>query len=120
MGAWMPSLTVSFSIRSTLTMIRPSITMLSLSLRERMSMACRGLDEGVVKCGAGLDHQMGIVLSLQGGGLVLRREGGNETLHQVEGATEQEMILLGAFAHAQEQFIVFLDQSVDERAIGFR
>src|SRR5687767_10007596 len=109
----MPSFTVSLSMRNTFTMILPSMMMLSLSLRERMSITS---SDGVEHRRRRVERQN--VRRVQ----VLRFvvECADKTLHEVQRTAKQRLVLLRALAHAEEQFVIFLDQSRQQRLIGLR
>lgn len=47
----------------------------------------------------------------------LGTQGGNEALHEIEGAAEQGLVLLGALAHADEQLVVFVDKRAEQGLI---
>src|SRR5688572_2812031 len=107
----MPSFTVSLSMRSTFTMILPSMMMLSFSLRERMSITSgNGVEDRW--CGVDRDDVRSVKVLR-----VVRVERGDEPLHEVKRAAEQRLILLRALAHTHEQFVVFLNKGGEQRLV---
>ena len=98
----MPSLTVSLSMRSTFTMIRPSMTMLSLSLRERMSIDGGELAGGGAVIGSITFGRKRVGFFAQKGRGIRRRKAFDEGLHPLEGAAQHLVIETGALADAAE------------------
>ena len=42
-------------------------------------------------------------------GCLVSGESGDKALHFLEGASKEEMALLGALAHSEEKFVILLD-----------
>src|SRR5262245_36537473 len=102
-------------MRSIFTTILPSITMLSLSFRDRISMGVGRFDGGssdglveVVRAARRQGDGPGDVQAQGGGGVW--REVGDKLPHEVEGALKEAVVLLGALPDALEEGVVFLDQ----------
>src|SRR5258705_6538495 len=95
-------------MRSTFTMMRPSMMILSFSLRERMSM---GSGYCIIDRGGGIDAQNARCAEMP---CFFGAEAGNELLHEIERSSQQGLVLLRPLAHTHQQLLILLHQRVQQ------
>src|SRR5437667_12819066 len=98
-------------------MMRPSMTILSFSLRDRISMVVSRshlLYNSIVKWRTGFDGQNSAGRALGALAAGIRREGGDEALHEFKRPSQQRLVLCCPVTNALQQLVIFIYQGVDQ------